>query len=113
LIAKSTTFEFVFIAYLLMTILAKTSVLLAALQEKSQNIVKAFVLIRTLKEDLGKFREDGWEEFLESVKEFCSQKGILVPNMEDHLPGRPRSKRQVDDQPKTYLHFFRRDIFLP
>ncbi|CAA0824496.1 General transcription factor 2-related zinc finger protein [Striga hermonthica] len=109
---KSTSFEFVFIAHLMVTILASTSALSAALQEKTQNIGNALVLIKSVKKDLRKLREDGWEDLLMEVTTFCSEKGIYVPNMEDPMPGWPsRSQREVDDQPKTYLHYFRREIF--
>ncbi|CAA0840158.1 TTF-type zinc finger protein with HAT dimerisation domain [Striga hermonthica] len=76
LIAKSTTFEFVFIAYLLVTILDKTSVLSAALQEKSQNIGKAFVLIRTLKEDLGSLGRMVGRNFLKVSRNFVLKKAF-------------------------------------
>ncbi|CAA0832584.1 TTF-type zinc finger protein with HAT dimerisation domain [Striga hermonthica] len=74
---KSTSFEFVFIAHLMVKILASTSALSAALQEKTQNIGYALVLIKSVKKDLRKLREDGWEDLLMKVTTFCSEKVFL------------------------------------
>ncbi|KAI5682688.1 hypothetical protein M9H77_03916 [Catharanthus roseus] len=113
LIDKMWQFEFVFIAQLMVNILAKTNTLSMCLQQRTQNIVTAIRMIKTVKEDLKKYRNDDdyWEELLGVVTAFCVKHDIFVPNMQDPLPGRARLYRSVDGQPKTYYHFFRRDIF--
>ncbi|KAI7745032.1 hypothetical protein M8C21_022268, partial [Ambrosia artemisiifolia] len=62
-----------------------------------------------MKYDLKKYREDGWDELMKDVTTFCSQNEIHMPNMKDIIPG--RVKRTIDDEPQTYLHRFRADIF--
>ncbi|KAI5663651.1 hypothetical protein M9H77_22974 [Catharanthus roseus] len=113
LIDKMWQFEFVFIAQLMVNVLAKTNTLSMCLQQRTQNIVTAIRMIKTVKEDLKKYRNDDdyWEELLGVVTAFCVKHDIFVPNMQDPLPGRARLYRSVDGQPKTYYHFFRRDIF--
>ncbi|KAI5655138.1 hypothetical protein M9H77_32325 [Catharanthus roseus] len=102
LIDKRWKFEFVFIAQLMVNVLAKTNTLSMCLQQRTQNI-----------EDLKKYRNDDdyWEGFSGVVIAFCIKNDIFVSNMQDPLPGRVRLYRSVDGQPKTYYHFFRRDIF--
>ncbi|KAI5680426.1 hypothetical protein M9H77_01653 [Catharanthus roseus] len=113
LIDKMWQFEFVFIAQIMINVLAKINTLSMCLQQRSQNIVTAVRMIKTIKEDLKKYRNDDdcWEELLGVVTAFCVKHDIFVPNMQDPLPGRARLYRSVDGQPKTYYHFFRRDIF--
>ncbi|KAI5676171.1 hypothetical protein M9H77_07121 [Catharanthus roseus] len=113
LIDKMWQFEFVFIAQLMVNVLAKTNTLSMCLQQRTQNIVTAIRMIKTIKEDLKKYRNDDdyWEELLGVVTAFCVKHDIFMPNMQDPLPGRARLYRSVDGQPKTYYHFFRRDIF--
>ncbi|KAI5649523.1 hypothetical protein M9H77_35528 [Catharanthus roseus] len=113
LIDKMWQFEFVFIAQLMVNVLAKTNTLSMCLQQRTQNIVTAIRMIKTVKEDLKKYRNDDdyWEELLGVVTAFCVKHDIFVPNMQDPLPGQARLYRSVDGQPKTYYHFFRRDIF--
>ncbi|KAI5669067.1 hypothetical protein M9H77_18920 [Catharanthus roseus] len=111
LIDKMWQFEFVFIAQLMVNVLAKTNTLSMCLQQRTQNIVTAIRMIKTVKEDLKKYRNDDdyWEELLGVVTAFCVKHDIFVP--QDPLPGRARLYKSVDGQPKTYYHFFRRDIF--
>ncbi|XP_021984996.2 uncharacterized protein LOC110880864 [Helianthus annuus] len=80
-----------------------------ALQLKNQNIGNAVQLIKDVKNDIKKYRDDGWEELMEEVSSFCFQNEIHMPNMEDVIPGRVR--RTIDDEPQTNLHRFRADIF--
>ncbi|XP_076912635.1 uncharacterized protein LOC143571005 [Bidens hawaiensis] len=106
---KMENFEFVFIAHLMVNLLRKTNDLSQALQLKNQNIGNAVRLIEDMKYDIKKYRDDGWEELMNEVTTFCSKNEINMPNMEDLIPG--RVKRTIDDEPQTYLHRFRADIF--
>jgi hypothetical protein len=54
--------------------------------------------------------DGGWESFFENVKEFCTQKGIHVVNMDEEEPAiRGRSRR--DGFTITNLHYYRTEIF--
>ncbi|KAI5682111.1 hypothetical protein M9H77_03339 [Catharanthus roseus] len=115
LIDKMLQFEFVFIAHLMVTVLAKTYTLSMYLPQRTQNIVTSVRMIKTINDELKKYRNDNdcWEELLCIVTAFCTKNDIFVPNMQDPILGRGRAKlyRSIDGQLKTYYHFFRRDIF--
>ncbi|XP_076922653.1 uncharacterized protein LOC143584501 [Bidens hawaiensis] len=106
---KMENFEFVFVGHLMLNLLRKTNDLSQALQLKNQNIGNVVRLIEDVKHDIKKYRDEGWEELMKEVTSFCSQNEIHVPNMEEVIPGRVR--RTVNDEPQTYLHHFRVDIF--
>ncbi|KAI5678195.1 hypothetical protein M9H77_09145 [Catharanthus roseus] len=115
LIDNMNQFEFVFIAYLMVDVFAETNTLSMCLQQKTQNIVTAVRMIKTVMDELKKYRNDDdcWEELLGVVTAFCTKNDIFVPNMQNPKPGRGRAKlyRSVDGQSKTYYHFFHREIF--
>ncbi|XP_076933981.1 uncharacterized protein LOC143600079 [Bidens hawaiensis] len=81
----------------------KTRGIALGMAEKMENVVFVFIA------HLMKYRDDGWEELMNEVTTFCSKNEIYMPNMEDVIPGRVR--RTIDDEPQTYLHRFRADIF--
>ncbi|XP_042396571.1 uncharacterized protein LOC121986685 [Zingiber officinale] len=58
-----------------------TNELSLALQQKDQNIVQAVSLIKTMKVQLQKLRDEGWENFLDVVNKFCSNHMIPVLDM--------------------------------
>lgn len=65
------SFEIVFIAHLLNTILGYTDDLNTALQRRAQDIVNAVELIVLTKMQLEMLRQDdGWENFLKKVTSF-------------------------------------------
>ncbi|KAH7853376.1 hypothetical protein Vadar_001697 [Vaccinium darrowii] len=55
-----TSFEFVFISHLMKEIWDITHDLCQALQHQSRDILNAMHLVATTKEQIQKFREDGW-----------------------------------------------------
>ena len=71
------SFEFVFIAHLMLNLLVITKALSAALQQNTQNICNAVALITAVKDDLKQYREDGWENLLGIVTTFCFEKNIF------------------------------------
>lgn len=109
LLKKMETFEFVFMLNLMKVILAITNDLSEALQQKTQNIINAMTMVRGMKIKLQLLREEKWETFLEDVKKFCVDNLIEIPNMEDILPIRGRSRRE--GQAVTYFHIYRVEIF--
>ncbi|KAI5678521.1 hypothetical protein M9H77_09471 [Catharanthus roseus] len=115
LIDNMNQFEFVFIAHLMVDVLAETNTLSMCLQQKIQNIVTAVRMIKTVKDELKKYENDDdcWEELLGVVTAFCTKNNIFVSNMQDPKPSRGQDKlyRIVDGQPKSYNYFFLREIF--
>ncbi|XP_039130951.1 uncharacterized protein LOC120267379 [Dioscorea cayenensis subsp. rotundata] len=78
----------------------------ASLIEKMENYQFVFVIQKVQLQDL---RETGWEAFLEQVRSFCEGNSIPVPNMEDHMRIRGRSRRE--GQVITHFHHYRVEIF--
>ncbi|XP_039143947.1 LOW QUALITY PROTEIN: zinc finger MYM-type protein 1-like [Dioscorea cayenensis subsp. rotundata] len=109
LIEKIENYQFVFVMYLMRRLLGITNELSLTLQQKDQNIVQAMCLIEAVKAQLQDLRETGWEAFLEQVKSFCEGNSIAVPNMEDHMRIRGRSRRE--GQVITHFHHYRVEIF--
>ncbi|XP_039122003.1 uncharacterized protein LOC120258610 [Dioscorea cayenensis subsp. rotundata] len=109
LIEKMENYQFVFVMYLMRRLLGITNELSLALQQNDQNIVQAMRLIEAVKVQLQDLRETGWEAFLEQVRSFCEGNSIPVPNMEDHMRIRGRSRRE--GQVITHFHHYRVEIF--
>ncbi|XP_039140562.1 uncharacterized protein LOC120277789 [Dioscorea cayenensis subsp. rotundata] len=86
------------------------SVLEVLENQKDQNIVNAMGLIVTMKELMQDLRENGWGTFLEEVRSFCVGMSVSVPNMEDSIPVRGRSRR--GGQLVTYYHHYHVEIFI-
>ena len=42
--------------------------------------------------NMNEMRENGWDALFEEVKEFCLLNNIDIPNMEDMIPVRGRSR---------------------
>ncbi|KAH7663595.1 Ribonuclease H-like protein [Dioscorea alata] len=110
LIQRMESFEFIFILHLMIKVLGLTNDLSNALQQKDQNIVNAMGLIVTVKELMQDLRENGWSTFLEEVKSFCVAMSVSIPNMEDSIPVRGRSRR--GGQLVTYYHHYHAEIFI-
>ncbi|KAG8635717.1 hypothetical protein MANES_16G056300v8 [Manihot esculenta] len=109
---KMDCFQFVFIGKFMMKILGITNTLSKILQARDQNIGYALNMINVVKNKLQELREDGWDNLLKEVTEFCEGHSIDVPNnMENFVHGRSR-KRLKGGEPMTYLHHFRIDIFI-
>ncbi|XP_042380279.1 zinc finger MYM-type protein 1-like [Zingiber officinale] len=105
LIDKMESYEFVFVMHLMKSLLGITNELSLALQQKDQNIVLAISLIKTMKVRLQKLREEGWENLLDVVNKFCSNHMIPIPNMEENMRTRGRSRR--NGQMITNFHHYR------
>jgi len=72
------SYEFVFMAHLMQTVLVFTTNLNHALQKKDQDIVNAVELISLTKLQLHGLRQDiGWEDFLKEVDSFCVKNKII------------------------------------
>jgi hypothetical protein len=80
------------------------------LQKKDQNIVRAVSLIGVTLDKLQGIRENGWDELLKETNDFCIKHKIVVPNMDDTIPPRGRSRGRGSTM-VTYYHRFRYEIF--
>ncbi|XP_048422930.1 zinc finger MYM-type protein 1-like [Pyrus x bretschneideri] len=78
------SFEFVFLLFLMKSILGVTNDLSQALQKKDQEIVNAMALVKTCKEQLRCMRNDeNFDILVDKVSSFCVEHEIEVPNMDD------------------------------
>ncbi|XP_042387857.1 uncharacterized protein LOC121979949 [Zingiber officinale] len=109
LIDKMESYEFVLVMHLMKSLLGITNELSLALQQNYQNIVLAVNLIKTIKVRLQKLREDGWENFSDVANKFCSNHMIPVPNMEENI--RTRGRSRCNGQMITNFHNYRVEIF--
>ena len=90
-------------------LLAITDELSHVLQTKDLNIVHAMELVSDVKDRLASMRENGWDGLFDEVQHFYNEKGIPVPNMDDQIPVRGRSR--LDGFTYTNLHLYKVEIF--
>ncbi|XP_058761432.1 uncharacterized protein LOC131634823 [Vicia villosa] len=62
-----------------------------------------------VKARLAILRESGWNDLFSDVQEFCFAQSIQVPNMDEEIPVRGRSRRE--GRTVTNLHHYRAKIF--
>ncbi|CAD6260946.1 unnamed protein product [Miscanthus lutarioriparius] len=110
LIEKMESFQFMFILHLMIRVLGTTQDLSQCLQKKNQNIVHAIGLIGSVMRNINAMRENGWDDLLEKTKAFAAKHNIDIPNMEDMIPMRGRSKCRGAKY-VTYYHHIHHGIF--
>ncbi|XP_042059676.1 uncharacterized protein LOC121804217 [Salvia splendens] len=108
LVMRMVSYDFVFILHLMIELLGTTNDLSTILQFGDQNIVQATSLIDTTKRTLRDLRENGWNEFLGQVEEFCVANSIDVISMNDAINHRVRMKR---DGRVTNYHHYKLEIY--
>ncbi|CAN6694897.1 unnamed protein product [Malus baccata var. baccata] len=104
------SFEFVFLLFLMKSILGVTNDLSQVLQKKDQEIVNAMTLVKTCKEQLRCMRND--EKFhllVDKVSSFCVEHEIEVPNMDDLYVIQGKSLRKAPR--KTNRHHYKVELF--
>jgi hypothetical protein len=74
-------------------------------QRKNQNIVRAIGLIGSVLRNMNDMRENGWDPLFEEVKSFCTKMNIVIPNMDDTIPTRGRSRCRGAKLVSYYHHF--------
>lgn len=109
LIEKMESFKFAFILKLMLKLFGITNELSKILQRKDLNIVLAMELVDDVKSRLATLRDSGWDNLFFVVQEFCVAKGIPVPNMDEEIPIRGRSRKE--GRTITNLHHYRAEIF--
>ena len=110
LLLQMENFEFVFILHLKIRLLGITNDLSQCLQRKDQNIVRAVGLVGITLHKINDVRQHGWDELFEEATEFCAIHHIIVPNMEENVTVRGRSRGRGGQQ-VTYYHHFKNEIF--
>jgi hypothetical protein len=105
------SYEFVFMAHLMQTVLGFTADLNHALQKRDQDIVNAVELILLTKFQLNQLRQDpGWDDFLQEVQSFCVKHKIKIPDMDSFY--RPVGRDRRFFIKIKNLHRFHVDMFL-
>jgi hypothetical protein len=66
-------------------------------------------LVDDVKTRLATLRDNGWDDLFVKVQNFCIAKGIPVPNMDEEIPIRGRSR--LEGRTVTNLHHYRAEIF--
>jgi hypothetical protein len=87
------SFDFVFSAQLMVTILGYTNDLSLHLQRGDQDILNALSLISVAKNRMQQLRSDGWVVFLQRITLFYTKHDIQVPSMDDNYVPFGRSSR--------------------
>ncbi|VVA39415.1 PREDICTED: zinc finger, partial [Prunus dulcis] len=104
------SFEFVFALNLLDKTMRFTNFLCQELQRKSQDIVSALNLVASTKMELDELRNNGWDDFIQSVRSFCEKHEISMPDMgAHHTMGTRHSCQQKDCI--TMEHYYHMDVF--
>lgn len=76
------TFDFVFVAHLMVAIYEIINELNLALQRSDQDIVNAMNMVGVTTIYLQRLRDNGWDAHLNKVTSFMEKNGIETPNME-------------------------------
>jgi hypothetical protein len=108
-IKKMERFKFALVLKLMLKLLGITNELSHLLQKKDTNIIHAMELVNDVKFRLATIRDSGWDSLFEEVQQFCNSKGIPVPNMDEEIPVRGRSR--LEGRTITNLHYYRAEIF--
>ncbi|XP_022859117.1 zinc finger MYM-type protein 1-like [Olea europaea var. sylvestris] len=102
-------FQFVFSLHFMFEIIAITDDLSQALQKKDQDIHNAMRLLKLYKYALQNMRDNGWDTLLSKVIQFCVDRHISVPDIDDIVVSKGRPRRA--SQQVTYYHCFYVDLF--
>ncbi|XP_058776373.1 uncharacterized protein LOC131650689 [Vicia villosa] len=102
-------FKFAFILKLMLTLFGITNEIPKILQAKDLIIVLAMELVDDVKARLATLRESGWDDLFIDVQEFCFAQSMPMPNMDEEIPVRDRSRRE--ERTVTNLHHYRAEIF--
>ncbi|KAK8632950.1 hypothetical protein V6N13_013806 [Hibiscus sabdariffa] len=77
------SFDFFFVAHLMLSIFGITNEINLALQKKKeQDIVNAMTMVDVTKDNLQALRDNGWDGLMEKVTAFMIKHGVEVPDME-------------------------------
>ncbi|CAH9109630.1 unnamed protein product [Cuscuta europaea] len=97
------SFNFVFGLHVMKAIMAITDFLCQAFQKESVDILSAIGYVSTSKTLLQSLRDDGWDNLLKQVEEFCLKHNITIPDMKTKMR---RGRSEVDLE-----HYYRFEYF--
>ncbi|CAH9141984.1 unnamed protein product [Cuscuta epithymum] len=97
------SFNFVFGLHVMKAIMAITDFLCQAFQKESVDILSAIGYVSTSKTLLQNLRDDGWDNLLKQVEEFCLKHSITIPDMKSKMR-RGRSEMDLE-------HYYRFEYF--
>ncbi|XP_050113915.1 uncharacterized protein LOC126592236 [Malus sylvestris] len=101
------SFKFVFLLFLMKSILGITNDLSQALQKDDQEIMNAMALVNTCKEQILYMRNDeGFDLLVDKVLSFCVQHHIEVINLDETYVAHGRSRRNTHK--KTNRHRYKK-----
>jgi hypothetical protein len=104
------SFDFVFSAYLMVTILRCANDLSLCLQRREQDILNALSLVSVAKNRMQQLRFDRWVAFLQRVTLFCNKHVIQVPSMDgNYVPFEISSQFSAV---QTNDDHFRRQVYI-
>ncbi|GAV70253.1 LOW QUALITY PROTEIN: Dimer_Tnp_hAT domain-containing protein/DUF4371 domain-containing protein, partial [Cephalotus follicularis] len=103
-----TSFEFVFILYLLKEIMEITDILYQALQQKSQDIMNAMHLVAGTKTLIQNLRENGWKNSLKQQENFTKHDIEILEMSAQFTMIRSRCQQAH----VTVEHHFQVDVFI-
>ncbi|CAN6675676.1 unnamed protein product [Malus baccata var. baccata] len=104
------SFEFMFLLFLMKSILGVTNNLSQALQKKDQEIVNAMALVKTCKEQPRCMRNDeNFDLLVNKVSSFCVKHEIEVANMDDLYVIQGKSLCKAPR--KTNCHHYKVELF--
>jgi hypothetical protein len=104
------SFDFVFSAHLIITILGYTNELSMCLQRRDQDTFNAMSLVSVAKNRMQELRTNAWNAFLQRVTLFCNKHGINVLAMNDNYVPFGRSAHFVPIQ--TNDDHFRKEVYV-
>ncbi|XP_040994228.1 uncharacterized protein LOC121240754 [Juglans microcarpa x Juglans regia] len=103
-----TSFQFIFILYLMKEIMGITDILCQVLQQKSQYILNAMNMVSTTKGLIQKLRNEGWENLIENVVSFSKKFDIDIPELSSrYVQGRGHHQQDYI----TIEHHYHFEIF--
>ncbi|XP_035838909.1 uncharacterized protein LOC110942602 [Helianthus annuus] len=90
------SFKFVYYLHLMKHILGVTNTLCVALQRKDQDILNAVGMVKSTKEELQRYRLEGFDSLLKDVASFCDKYEIEMVNMEDEYVDPKHRRRKTN-----------------
>lgn len=105
------SFDFVFVAFLMISVFGIENTFDASLQLMDRNLANAISVVDICKKLLQELRDDGWDSHMDTVTSFMVKHGVEIPNMEGMYVA-PRRRKYGCGMPQVAnLHHFRVEVF--
>ncbi|KAK2434215.1 hypothetical protein QL285_019386 [Trifolium repens] len=89
-----------------------TNVLCQALQQQSQDVVSAMILVRGTKTLIQELREDGRDKLYTNVTSFWVRHDIEIFDLDDTHSTTRYGRSRLEENEVTIEHYFKVEIFL-